>query len=233
MDISEKTLQLKQDFDDVFKAGKNKEWNEFWDSFQENGNRVNYGYAFSNWKRKIFKPKYDIITNRCQYMFNNTFASDTGDDRNLKKALEDAGVILDTSQSNNFQYMFWYAWVSDIPTIDTRSANTINYIFNYATRLEKVEKLILKDDGSQASTGAFESCSSLKDIIIEGKIGQNFDIKNSPLTKDSITSIVNALSSSASGKTVSFSKTAKEKAFTTDEWDALINTKPNWTFSLV
>jgi hypothetical protein len=32
---------------------------------------------------------------------------------------------------------------------------------------------------------------------------------------------------------VTFSKKAKEAAFTADEWEALIATKPNWTISLV
>lgn len=233
MDISEKTLQLKQDFDDVYEAGKNKEWNEFWDSFQENGNRLDYRYAFYLWKRRNLKPKYDIIPTNCSYMFANAFTLDSENDRSFKKALEDSGVVLDTSQSNNFQYMFWYSWITEIPTIDTRSASKLDYTFYYATYLRTIEKLILKDDGSQSCLWAFEGCSRLTDIIVEGKIGQNFAINNSPLTKASIESIVNALSSASTGKTVTFKKTAKEKAFTTDEWDALINTKPNWTFSLV
>lgn len=53
------------------------------------------------------------------------------------------------------------------------------------------------------------------------------------LSKDSITSIVNVLSPTVTGFTVTLSKRAKEAAFTADEWAALIATKSNWTFSLV
>jgi hypothetical protein len=66
-------------------------------------------------------------------------------------------------------------------------------------------------------------------------IGQkNFNVHWSPkLSKASIESIINALSSTTSGLTVTISKTAKEAVFTTEEWATLIATKPNWTISLV
>jgi hypothetical protein len=66
-------------------------------------------------------------------------------------------------------------------------------------------------------------------------IGQkNFNVHWSPkLSKASIESIINALSSTTSGLTVTISKTAKEAAFTSAEWSALIATKSNWTISLV
>ena len=52
------------------------------------------------------------------------------------------------------------------------------------------------------------------------------------LTKSSITNIVNVLSPTVTGQTATFNKAAKEAAFTDDEWEELIATKPNWTFNL-
>ncbi|MFR8974816.1 MAG: hypothetical protein ACLVG9_02365, partial [Eubacteriales bacterium] len=52
------------------------------------------------------------------------------------------------------------------------------------------------------------------------------------LTKSSITSVINGLSDTVTGKTATFNQTAKEAAFTNEEWAVLIGTKPNWTFSL-
>ena len=38
MNITEKVLRQKQDFDDVYEAGKKAEYDAFWDAFQDNGN---------------------------------------------------------------------------------------------------------------------------------------------------------------------------------------------------
>jgi hypothetical protein len=66
------------------------------------------------------------------------------------------------------------------------------------------------------------------------------------LSKESITSIINALSDSTSGFSVTFSKQAVDNAFgyviddyewfdgtNSAEWKALVATKPNWTINLV
>ena len=53
------------------------------------------------------------------------------------------------------------------------------------------------------------------------------------LTKESITSVVNALYEGSTGLTATFKKSAKESAFTDDEWAKLTATKPNWTFALL
>ena len=61
MNISEKILQLKQDFDDVYEAGKKDQYNEFWDSYQQNGNRVDYIYGFYRLSCEYLHPKYKVI----------------------------------------------------------------------------------------------------------------------------------------------------------------------------
>jgi hypothetical protein len=63
------------------------------------------------------------------------------------------------------------------------------------------------------------------------------------LTRASIESIVNALSTTTSGKTVTFSRAAVNKAYETSEgandgadspeWYSLIDTRSNWTFNLI
>ena len=44
--------------------------------------------------------------------------------------------------------------------------------------------------------------------------------------------IVAALSTTKTGQTITLRKAAKEAAFTTEEWDALIALRSNWTFNL-
>ena len=59
------------------------------------------------------------------------------------------------------------------------------------------------------------------------------EIIGKSVNKNNMQSVINALSSTATGKTIIFQKAAKEAAFTQEEWDALIAAKPNWTISLV
>ena len=48
--------------DDVYKAGKQAEKEDFWDKFQNNGNRTDYGYGFAGvgWTDENYNPKYPI-----------------------------------------------------------------------------------------------------------------------------------------------------------------------------
>jgi hypothetical protein len=90
----------------------------------------------------------------------------------------------------------------------------------------------------------FNYCPELEELNISGVIKCNgFDVHWSPkLNKASIESIINALSATESGLTVTFSKTAVNNAFEIDiddestwtfEWLALRGTKSNWTFNYV
>lgn len=81
---------------------------------------------------------------------------------------------------------------------------------------------------------AFASCGNLVNLTMVGAIANAIDLQWSPkLSRASIESVVNALSSTTSGLSVTFSKTAVNSAFTTAEWNTLAATKSNWTISLV
>ena len=99
--------------------------------------------------------------------------------------------------------------------------------------LVTIRDLILNVDISVASN-CFTNNNYLENIKFSGtgKIKTAINFQHSPLTKESIQSVVNALSSTTSGLTCTFKKTAKEAAFTTDEWTALTATKSNWEFVL-
>ena len=59
--------------------GKQAQYDEFWDTYQNYGNRTFYQYAFAGrgaWKPKILKPKYDIKLTNAQGMF--AFFQETG-----------------------------------------------------------------------------------------------------------------------------------------------------------
>lgn len=84
---------------------------------------------------------------------------------------------------------------------------------------------------------AFANCTALQEIRIRGTIGVAINLSYSEkLSKTSIESVINALSTTTTGITLSLSRTAVTSAFgstTAEKWTNLIGTKPNWTISLV
>lgn len=205
MNIAEKTLQLKQDFDDVYEAGKElgkkSQYDEFWDAYQNNGERKNYNYAFQSlcWTDETYNPKYPIVASSA----TNIFVSNTN--------------ITDTK----------------VP-IDLRGCR-INNTFSYSGLVTIREIIVDESTRISEPPNGFSGLYNLVNIKFTGiwSCGNIPEFAYSHyLSKESITSIVNALCPNASGYTVTFSKRAKEAAFTENEWSALIATKPNWTFSL-
>lgn len=205
----------------------------FWDAYQYNGTKKGYNYTFagSGWNDETFKPKYDIIPTSTYHMFSQTSITD------LVAALERANITFDMSKDITSQYFIQdSSYLTRLPVLDLRGKSNINYFIYNATALQRIDKIILKDNGSQKFNNySFNNIPKLEHIIFEGVIGQNnFDIHWSTLLdKESIESIINCLSTTTSGLTVTLSQTAIDNAFTSEEWEVLEATKPNWTISLV
>lgn len=228
------------DYNDGYEDGYEKglsdieqaKYDAFWDFYQNNGNREEYERAFSGggnattlqWNDTTFKPKYDLtVKGGAARMFADCRITD------LKGILEERGLTLDLSGATGTSQIFMWSTITRLPTIDFSSAPEVH--FYYAYLLKSVDKVVLKQDGSQ--TSYFQGCGALEDITFEGVIGQNLGMGEcKKLKRASIENIFSVLSTTATGKTATFSKTAKEAAFTTDEWEALKATKPNWTIAL-
>ena len=221
--------------------GMQLQYDLMWDAIQTAGTRKAYDFAFygNQWDDRVFKPKYDFHPTTAKNMFRAARFED------LKACLENSGVVLDTSACTDFEMTFYYGIYGHIPEIDTRSATTLYSIFCGADA-HTIDKWILKDDGSQKFNQNTFTHNSLKNLVVEGVIGQNqlsFALCTK-LSKASITSIINALSSTTSGLTITLSKTAINTAFGIDvskdesEWEGtefytLRHSKDNWTFSYV
>ena len=227
--VAEKNTELEEALYSKSEGGKSW-YDAFWDNFQSfSGQETQCMFAGKGWTKEIFKPKRDIkVKNGYLFFYNNNMAED------LSQLLSNLGVKLDTSEMFNGQYLFWYSRFTRVPEIDIRATTSTGQTQEMfrTNSLVTVDKLIVKEENIY-NQYMFNGATNLKNITIEGVIGNNFDIQYCPLTKESITSVINALSSSATGKTVTFKKTAKEAAFTQEEWEALISTKSNWTISLV
>lgn len=220
-----------------YAAGEKHEYDRFWDAYQENGNKTNYESAFhgTGWNDETFKPKYNIAptnVNGGYSMFRYSQMTD------IQKALEDRGLVLDVSRAYLSQ-MFQYSKTKRLGTINMNAcvyAGVADYAF-YGAAIETIDKLVVKAN-VQFSNSVFYNCTYLTNLTIEGVIGMNgFNVQWSPnLSKASIISIINALSTTTSGLTVTLSATAVTNAFgstTADEWTALVATKSNWTISLM
>ena len=140
----------------------------------------------------------------------------------------------DIATWGNYYALYKGALITDtIITIDCTNLATSDQMFYGCTALKTIRKL-LSSKTSVYANNAFQNCTALENITFEGEIGTNVNLQYSPLlTRASIENIMNCLSLDVSGQTVTFSQTAVNNAFTTEEWGALANTKPNWTKSLI
>lgn len=164
----------------------------FWDSYQQNGTRRDYDYAFAGagWNDETFKPKYDIIPTYTTSIFHEIRVSD------LVKILSDCGVIFDMSAAVESTYIANNCPnLTTLPVLDCRNRANINYFIITSHKLHTIEKVILKEDGSQKfNQYSFMSLSGLKEIRFAGCIGNNLEIKGSPLlSTESVQSIIDCL----------------------------------------
>lgn len=239
MSISEKLTTIVQNEEKVFKAGKKAQYDEFWDNFQNNGNRTNYTSGFYGvaWNEKTFNPKYSIVPSNGTDMFR--FFNQRGTPVDIVKILSQNNINLDLCNlvgGTVGRYLFYFSGIKTLPELNMSKITNFQYCFKYSS-IKDIEKLIV----SEAATfdQCFSDCTELEHIIFEGTIGNDISFSSSPLLdKESIQSIIAALSETATGKTLTLSKTAVNNCFTEDEWISLIFSKSNqyngfWTISLV
>ncbi len=232
MTVAEKLIRAKSDIDAVYEAGKALGVLDF-DRIQVNGTRTDYRYLFAGgfWKDDNFKPTHDIKAYYAEKIF--AYSKIT----NLKKILEDCGVTLDVSvasKNGNVVQLFQGSDITDVGVLDV-SRGGLAHMLNGAQKLKNVDKIILKDDGSQAFTGVFDNCKALEEIRFDGVIGQTLSISwSTNLSADSLEDIVMHLSDTATGKTVTFPTTAQSNYDAVKgegAWSALVATKTNWTIA--
>ncbi len=219
-------------FDIGAQFGRQQAEDEFWEHLQNGGAKTDYTSCFGVWTNdENFKPKHDLIVSKGKYMFAGSKITD------LAGLLKQQGVTLDFSQmmtNSGMSYLFTDSEITHAPVISFLGDGNNSYIFSGATKLQSIEKVILKQSGYNYNlTNTFENCTSLTDVVFEGIAKEsNVNMKWCPLSRASIESVVAALGDTASGKTLTLKKSAVEAAFTTEEWETLAASKPNWTIAL-
>jgi hypothetical protein len=184
-------------------------YDEFWDNYQDYGNKKDYLYAFAG--RGLSQEIYKDI----KYGF--------GQPTSVQGMFRYNTLITDTMQP-----------------LDCTNAPNLSQTFDSANNLKRIRQLTVKPSHTYTST--FGGLNSLEELEIVGTIGNTVDLHwSTKLSKASIYSVLNALSTTTSGLPVTLSKTAVDVAFktgttnngsTSNEWKNLIATKSNWTISL-
>ena len=178
-------------------AGKQEEYDAFWDNYQNFGNKKKYDSAFRNvdyldynsWTKETLRPKYDVIPTSA----DRTFYGVKGI-ADLGEHFQDLGVKLDFSKSISLFNCFCYGeWVT-LPTIDCSNAsgNGITGMCNYCYSLETIEKWIMSEKVTKAGQ-CFIECYKFKNINVEGVIAVSVSFSQSPLTVESMLSIITHL----------------------------------------
>jgi hypothetical protein len=199
----------------------------FWRCIQDNGKRTDYNHAFAYWGNIDFRPTYPIRPTNAGYMFMLAKI----------RRFQD-GTTFDFSQATQMNYLCSSAQIEEFPyIISTVSASDLSALFGWNSAIRLIGTIILKDDGSQKLSYMFDNCYALENVTFSGKFGQNISFAQSTkLDRESIESIVGALLETASGKTLTLSRTAVNNAFdggsTGNEWLNLVATKSNWTITL-
>ena len=212
--------------------GKQSEYDRFWDAYQQNGNRTYYSRLFTaGWTDEILQPKYPVKPQKADNIFYES---------GIVNALADP-QWLDMTECTSADSFARYAAKMKECSLHIPVCKEFNHGVRDCTALTKLTLTGIIENCRFIS--CFANCNNLTDVTLEGTIGQDISFQWSPLSKESILSCFSVLSDTATGKTATFKQTAVDTAFETSqgaadgstsaEWLALVDTKSNWTISLV
>ena len=210
-------------YNNGFEAGKQAEYNDFWDNYQQNGERTDYAYAFANvgWNDDNFIPKYNMSATKVNQMFCYSGITD------LKGILERQGVTLDTSKVTSFDQFCFTSSITHLPPLDVSSSTTFSQAFRGSKALVSMRLENIPETANFSL--AFTDVKNLTDFSCTGTIGNDFNFAySSNLTHDSLMNIINCLITTSTTKTLKLHATAKAKL--TDA-EIAIATEKGWTIA--
>ena len=171
--------QFDKKIDEVYEAGKQAEYDAFWDAYQNNGNQMPWGsQAFYGkwWNDVTFYPKYDIKPGgggSNGYFFNNGVT-------NLRERIDGRGLKIIIPQGIYLTMFFRDSSTVELPDFDTSpSAQFAEYCQN-AKSLVTIPRINLTN--ATNINNAFSGTTSLKNITFEGVIPISINFQHSPLS---------------------------------------------------
>lgn len=219
-------------YDAGFSDGQKSEYDRFWDSFQENGNRTIYKLAFAGagWTNDTLKIKYPIVFKPQLYHKINLGLFERCGWVGEKIDFTDICKMVDFSQYPNAEGVFRNANAKNI-TCDFSSCTALEQTFmcNDGGKIDnitvKVSELCTK------YINAFTYISTLKNItFVEGSvIAATIDFSYSNLTVASMKSIISALKNySGTDKEFTYSVVFKPACWEALEADSTSPTGTTW-----
>lgn len=169
--------------------GRQAVYDEFWDDYQKNGNRQDYAKAFEGafWNNKRLKPKYSLNNaQNCNFMFRYSNIKDLS---SLSIGYCTGAYAL-CREAVNLELM---------GNIYLAGNTSFSQGFYSCSKLTKIG--VLRVGAGTNLELAFYDCTALKEVTFTGTIGTNLDIRYSPLSHDSLMSIIDHLQDLSSGTT--------------------------------
>lgn len=176
---------------EVYEAGKQSEYDRFWDEYQNKGKQMNWGaYAFAGlwWNNMTFNPKYDIITGKGDasgyFMINGV--------TNLRDKIDRRGLKLDLTRGTTVIGSFFRQSQSvESPDFDSGNCTRMVDVFYEATKMHTIPRFNMTSCTN--ANNAFYKASALRNITFEGTIPVSISFSYSPLTVESMKSIITHL----------------------------------------
>lgn len=255
--------QMPNEIDDVHSLGissgivlgKQAERTAMWNGIQKNGTRTNYYFGFANaWDKETFKPEHSVIVSVGTTVANNMFQN--FNDGLSEEEIEDKAVdLVEVAEQQDIEFNFTNAkqlmqtfqtgGIKRIGVVDASNKTSMLYTFDQKApySLSIIEKIISSETTAWDGSLAFRNCRNLIHCIFEGVIAKSLDMSACvKLDKESIISIMIALSTTTFGNTLTLSLAAVDKAFETsegandghysEEWDLLVSERSNWSFTI-
>lgn len=213
---------------EAYQEGMEGERSRFWDVFQENGNRRNYQNAFQYWPDENFKPKYDIVcgSDYAPAVFRYSQLTD------VKSMLLAQDVTITVEGTGLTQFAMYATMLTHLPEVGNSSITTMANAFVECRKLQSIDRLVLSNTSACNCNSAFKECNALTDITFSENISPTgLDLQWSPLTHDSLMSLINALADKT-GVSGTWSITLGEDniaKLTAEELDILES--KGWTYS--
>lgn len=174
-------------YENGYDKGYQAQYDEFWDAYQDYGNQQSYSTSFKGtfWKDMNFNPKYKMKPTEMYEAFAGCAVTD---------GYEILKEKLDLSVCKDIRYVFSNSALSHLPIlmltgdVDGRRAGFVENMQN----LHTIDLIVIGDTIGNA-VFKFGGDKKLKEIRFQGTIYFPINIQYSPLSVDSMKSIISCL----------------------------------------
>jgi hypothetical protein len=174
--------------------GNKSQYDEFWDGVQNFGSRTNYMSGFMAWGMEYIRPKYKIVfkqnTTYPQYYI---FRACNKLKKIEKEYFDFTQFVPSHSASSTSCWYYTFGQCSNMEYFEDLGCQAGGYFRTWYMnqKLHTIE--VMRCAENSQYDGPIRGCTSLRNLTIEGKIGTSFSASDSPLSVESVKSIMTAL----------------------------------------